>query len=38
MHLVCVSAKLPNRTVAPFHPHAGAVLISPIVLPVGEPI
>lgn len=35
---VSVSAKLPNRPVAPFPLLAGAVLISPIVLPVRESI
>ena len=34
---VCVGAKLPKRTVAPFPLSAGAVLISPIVLPTQGP-
>lgn len=34
LYLVCVSAKLPEWTVAPFHPDAGTVLVSPIVLAV----
>ncbi|QDT96754.1 hypothetical protein V144x_22120 [Gimesia aquarii] len=38
LHLMYVSAKLPKRTVAPFPLYAGAVEVSPILLPVGEAI